>query len=213
MANRLTINTSKTKIMVFGSRSRVKKAKNVLVSMNGNVLKKVPTFKYLGLILDSTLNYYHHITSVIRIVLHKMTLLAKMKRYLNDDVALLIYKSMLLPYFDNADVIFNKSNSSDLDKLQRLQNRCLRICLGHDRMFSTDKVHKQASVPLLVDGRKAHVLNFMYLRKKKVHLLNNREIRTRAHDAPLFNICIPRCEAYKRSVSYAGDQSGITLTP
>ena len=135
-SNRLTINTSKTKAMVFGSHSKVKKAKNVKVTMNGVTLKKVPTFKYLGLTLTQTLNYNHHITSIIRMVLHKMTLLAKMKKYLNNDVALLIYKTMLLPYLDYADVIFHRSNSADLDKLQRLQNRCLRICLGHDRWFS-----------------------------------------------------------------------------
>ena len=211
--NRLTINTSKTKVMVFGSRSKVKKAKSVTLTLKDDILKKVPTFKYLGLTLDTTLNYNHHISSVIRIVLHKMTLLAKMKKYLNNDVALLIYKSMLLPYLDYADVIFYKSNSSDLDKLQRLQNRCLRICLGYDRKFSTDRVHKQASVPFLADRRKSHVLNFMYVRKKKTHLLNNREIRTRAHDAPLFNVSIPRCEAYKRSVSYAGGTEWNNLDP
>ena len=169
-SNRLTINTSKTKIMVFGSRSKVKKAKNVTVNMKGVALKKVLTFKYLGLTLDQTLNYNHHVSSVIRTVMHKMTLLAKMKKYLNTDVALLIYKAMLLPYLDYADVIFNKSNSLDLDKLQRLQNRCLRICLGQDRRFNTDRAHKLASVPFLVDLRKAHVRNFMYLRKKNTHL-------------------------------------------
>ena len=98
---------------------------------------KVPTFKYLGLILDSTLSYYHHISSVIRTVLHKMTLLAKMKKYLKKDVALLVYKTMILLYLDYADVIIHKSNNKDLDKLQQLQNRCLRICLGSDKRFST----------------------------------------------------------------------------
>ena len=126
--NKLTINTKKnTKVMSFGSRQRVKRAKHVQVFLNGDKLKKVPTFKYLGMILDS------------------------------------------------------------------------RICLGYDRKSSTDKAHEKAKVPFLSDRRRAHVLNFMYLRKKKTHLLNNREIRTRPHDAPLFNVPIPRCEAFKRS--------------
>ena len=102
------------------------------------------TFKYLGMVLDPTLNFNHHISSVIRTVLHKITLLAKVKKYLNNDVALQIYKSMFLPYLDYADVIFSRSNSSDLTKLQRLQNRCLRLCLGYDRLFSTNRAHKQA---------------------------------------------------------------------
>ena len=64
--------------------------------------------KYLGVILDSTLNYNLHVNQVIRTVLHKLTLLSKMKKYLRDDTALNIYKAMLLPYFDYADVIFDR---------------------------------------------------------------------------------------------------------
>ena len=120
---------------------------------------------------------------------------------------------MLLPYLDYADVVFHKSNSTDLDKLQRLQNRCLRICLGQDRRFSTDRTQKLASVPFQSDRHKAHTLNFMYLRKDKKNLLNKNEIRTRAHDAPLFNITIPRCEAYEHSVSYSGGTEWNNLDP
>ena len=72
---------------------------------------------------------------------------------------------MLLPYFDYADVIYHKSNSTDLNKLQRLQNRCLRICMGFDRMYSVDRAHKLTDVPFLIDRRKAHVLNFMFKRE------------------------------------------------
>ena len=108
-SNKLSINTKKNKFMVFGSRSRVKRAKNVKLSMNGDKLSKVPTFKYLGLTLDSTLSYSNHISSVIRSILHKMTLLAKMKKYLRNDAAIHIYKSMLLPYIDYADVIYHHS--------------------------------------------------------------------------------------------------------
>ena len=34
--------------------------------------------------------------------------------------------------------------SADLGKIQRLQNRCLRLCLGYNRFHSTDKAHKTA---------------------------------------------------------------------
>ena len=212
-ANKLSINVNKTKLMVFGSRSKVKKAKNVKVYMKNKLLQKVPTFKYLGIILDSMLTYNHHISSVIRMVLYKMTLLAKMKKYLNNDTALLIYKTMILPYLDYADVIFHKANESGLSKLQRLQNRCLKICANLNRLFSTDQLHKNLSISFLADRRKAHVLNFMYSRVSRPELLNRREIRTRAHDAPLFNVTIPRCEGFKRSIGYFGSTEWNELQP
>ena len=211
--NQLTINIQKTKVMVFGSRHRVKKAKNVDIRINNDRLKLVPSYRYLGMSLDSTLNYNVHIASVLRTLLHKLSLLGKMKRYLNNDVALSIYRSMLLPYFDYADAIYDNSNAIDLNKLQRLQNKCLRVCLGRDRRFSTEAAHKKANVPFLADRRKAHTLNFMYKRKDRTELLNLIQIRTRAHDAPLFKVIVPRCEAFKRSVGYAGAVSWNSLPP
>ena len=103
--------------MAFESRQKVKGAKNSEIKL---VLKQVPSYKYLGMILGSTLNYNLQVNQVIRTVLHKLMLLSKMKKYLRDDAALNVYKSMMLPYFDYADVIFDKALNKDLNKLQRL---------------------------------------------------------------------------------------------
>ena len=190
--------------MIFGSRHKVKKGKKALVKVGDDRLSLVPSFKYLGMTLDSTLNFNQHLLSVTKTVLHKLHLLSKMKRHLDDDTAVDIYKSMLLPYLDYADVIYDKANAGLLRKLQIVQNKCLRLCLGRDRRYSTDAAHKLSGVPFLRDRRAAHVLNFMYRRKGRRDLLNQREIRTRALDAPLFNVDIPRCEAFKHSMSYFG---------
>ena len=82
--NSLTINICKTKTMAFGSRQKVKRAKGGTIRLGGEGLKQVPSYKYLGLILDSTLNYNLHVNQVIRTVLHKLMLLSKMKKYLRD---------------------------------------------------------------------------------------------------------------------------------
>ena len=211
--NSLTINVAKTKIMTFGTRHKVKKAKNVIIKLGNERIQHVPSYKYLGMILDSTLNYNLHVNQVIRTVLHKLMLLSKMKKYLRDDTAICIYKSMLLPYLDYADVIFDRALNKDISKLQKVQNKCLKVCMGKERRFSNEIVHKLASVPFLEDRREAHVLNFMYIRKSRVQLLNNREIRTMAHDAPLFDTRVPRCEAYRRSVGYFGATKWNNLPP
>ena len=85
--------------------------------------------------------------------------------------------------------------------------------MGKNRRFSSKVIHKLTNVPFLKDRREAHVLNFMYTRKGDVSLLNDREIRTRAHNAPLFEVKIPRCEAFKRSVGYFGAVSWNNLPP
>ena len=124
----------KSKLLVFGSRSKVKKCVAAQIKSNGEKIKMVPSFKYLGFILDSSLNYNYNMSSVISTVQHKILMLEKVKKKvkkkLRKEAALSIYKAMLLPYFDYADVIYCKANTTDLDKLQRLQDRCMGLCLA-----------------------------------------------------------------------------------
>ena len=203
-SNKLTINPSKTKLVVFGTRQSVKKNRGMHLEINGSKIQTVPTYKYLGVILDSTLSHKSHIAYIARTVLHKLTMLTAIRKYLNRDVALKIFKSMILPYFDYADVVYHTANSGDLEKLQCLQNRCLKVCLGLHKRYETNEVHRLAGCTKLEKRRESHISNFMYQRKDKGHLLDEREIKTRAHDAPLFQISHPLKETFKRAVKYEG---------
>ena len=109
--NKLTINASKTKIDVVCKPVKSQKVQKCRHTFRRGATKTRPLIQIFG---------YH-----IRLnpQLNKMTLLAKLKKYLTDEAALQIYKTMLLPYFDYADVIFDQANSRDIEKLQTLQNK------------------------------------------------------------------------------------------
>ena len=203
-ANKLSLNATKTKLMVFGTRPKVKKAKEAVVRIENLPLQMVPTYKYLGITLDSTLSFNYHVRSLAATVAYKANLLAKIRKYLNEDVAMKIFKSMIIPYFDYGDVIYNSAGQEGLDKLQRLQNRCLKICKGFNKRFDTKDLHVITKIPMLASRRSAHINNFMYNRLRIQSLVDKRDIRTRAHDAPVFKVEIPNVETYKRSVRYAG---------
>ena len=202
--NKLSLNANKTKLMPVGTRFKVKKARLAEVTMKGVKLQLVPTYKYLGFILDTTLSFNSYVNSVIKLVAYKANLLSKIRRYLTESTALKIYKSMIVPYFDYGDVIYNTANSEGLDKLQRLQNRCLKICKEFNMRFDTDNLHAITGMPKLADRRICHINNFMYGRLTNDQLVDKRNINTRAHDAPLFKVKVPKIETYKRSVEYAG---------
>ena len=100
-------------------------------------LQIVSTYKYLGITLDSTLTFNYHVNSAVHLIAYKTNLLAKIKRFMTDKVALQVYKSMILPYFDYWDAIYNTAGQEGLDKVQRLQNRCLKICKGFGVRYDT----------------------------------------------------------------------------
>ena len=202
--NALTINAQKTKFMIFGTKSRIKKAKNTKLCINGSQIQQVPSYKYLGFTLDPVLSFSNHMTSLLNTVTHKTYILGKIRRFITEYAAIRIYKAMLLPYFDYADIVYDRARQGDLDKLQRVQNKGLKICMSANIRTDTNYVHSQTKVPKLHNRRKVHLRNFMFQRKINEALLDVIEVRTRARDAPLFTNNFPNNEAYKRSVLYNG---------
>ena len=79
--------------MLFGSRHKLKRTKCDKLQINDAKLEFVSQYKYLGVILDSNLAFTKHLNNVIRIVSHKINLLAKVRRYLDNRASLLICKT------------------------------------------------------------------------------------------------------------------------
>ena len=207
--NKLSLNISKTKQMVLVLEVKLKGQ----VKIEGVPLQLVPTYKYLGVTLDSTLSVNSHVKNVANIISYKVVLRVKIRKFLTQDVAPKIYKSMVLPYFDYGDVIYGNANQEGLEKLQRLQNKCLKICMGFNVRHGTANLHRVTKLPMLGVRRVAHVNNFMYTRLGNPSYIDNRDIRTRAHDGPLFSVKVPKIEMYKRSVKYAGAVQWNNLDP
>ena len=86
--NKLSLNAGNTKLMVFGTRHKVKAAKDTVVKINDLPLQIVPSYKYLGITLDSTLSFNYHVKTVASTVSYKINLLAKIRKYLTERVAL-----------------------------------------------------------------------------------------------------------------------------
>ena len=65
-----------------------------------------------------------------------------------------------------------------------------------------DNIHREAGISKLYNRRISHVYNFMFKQKNNDVLLDIRDIRTRAHDAILFNTVSiqPFCEIFKHNV-------------
>ena len=108
-------------MVCFGTKQRVKRYKGLQINSLNDYIQHVPSYKYLGVILDSSLSFKLQIQATMNKVLHNMFILSKVRQYLLEKSAILIYKSMLLPYFDYGDIVYMFSSKNELDKLERLQ--------------------------------------------------------------------------------------------
>ena len=111
---------------------------------------------------------------------------------------------MILPYLDYRDIFFINANSDQLKKLQSLQNRALKICFSTQPNINIEALHQTLLLPKLDIRREAHMVNFMFKLKNDVRYLTVRNIRTRLHEAPVFNTVKPNREKFKQNVFYYG---------
>ena len=202
--NFLTLNVKKTKYVIFGTSQRTKSINNCELYLNGAKLFREPYYKYLGITLDSHLSYKQHIDQCAKIVSHKIYLLTKIRRFVSEDTATFIFKSMIAPILDYGDIIFMGSTSNNLMKLQRLQNRALRVCLNVHHYIPTILLHQQTGVPNLITRRSCNLKKYMFKQKNNQALIKIPVRNTRLNDAIIFKTDRPVIEKYKCNPLYKG---------
>ena len=78
---------------------------------------------------------------------------------INNKSLLCIYKSMVLSYFDYADVAVSNAGTFLLGKLQSLQEGHMRICMNEHDKNNVNDLHNRAGVAKLGDRREMYVNN------------------------------------------------------
>ena len=200
--NKLTINIKKNKVMTFGTNNMLKRAHPPPIRLGNDELQYVLNLNYLGVKLDNKLNYESHALECVRQVSHKLYTLTKIRPLINDTQALCLYKSKILPYLDYGNIFYNKTFKRTLLKLQKLQNRALKLCLQKDHLFNTDLLHVEANVPKLDTRRICHITNFAFSRAHDPNYTRDLDRNVRAGGAPLLYEPFSRCESFRRSAIY-----------
>ena len=93
---------------------------------------------------------------VRRKVFTRIKALGRARQYVSQKLSLQLYRSLVLPHFDCADIIHDAASASNANQLQILQNTCLRICLHRNKRSNVKDLHDQANMSTLAIGRQCH---------------------------------------------------------
>lgn len=122
--NGLKINISKTKFLIFhGVRKKIETLPNITV--NSEIIERVNSFKYLGVIMDPQLTFKDHFQKVDRNVASAIGGIISVKRQLTSRVFALMIKTYIFPHIDYCLEIWGHSCDVELGKLQAKINNLL----------------------------------------------------------------------------------------
>ena len=161
----LTVNPSKTQVIIVGSPkfiSRIDWDQLPPVVFNGVQIPFSDCVKNLGVLIDSTLSWKPQIAEVSRRMFGAVRSLNRLRNFLPMATKIALAQSLLLPILDYADISYLDLTEEQLNKLERLQNLCLRFIFGlrkYDHVSHFRALLKWLPIRL---RRNAHILFLLY---------------------------------------------------
>lgn len=101
-------------------------------------------------------------------------MLQKIRSSINNDTALVLFKSMILPYLEFANSLLIGCTQRDTNKLQRLQNRGLSLALGRNSFYGTVDLHREARLACWDSRARIALCRLVYKRKYNYEFLVDR---------------------------------------
>ena len=114
--NRLALNLNKTHFVIFHS---AKKTINhrVTLKIKRKALNEKDYVKYLGVTIDSHLNWKHHIINVSKKISRSIGIMYKLRQFMNTNMLKNIYYSLIYSHIVYAIQVWGSANDTELDKI------------------------------------------------------------------------------------------------
>ena len=204
--NCINMNVEKTKFCLYGTRKMVDAYQSNTIGPADCQILQCRQYNYLGVTLDECLNMHVNFNKIFKKFSYKNYQFTKLRKYVDTNTSVLIYKQTVLPLVEYVSFMLCFNNKQDVEKLQRLQNRSLRLCFNINvpMDFNTAILHENARIDKLCDRRDLMLLCLMYdlchqgLYERKVTRI------TRAANGFMFDLMVPQKGVYSKSPYYIG---------
>ena len=122
--NKLSLNCMKTKAMLFHVPQKKVTFPNLVI--DNHPIEFVSHFNFLGVHLDTSLNWGYHVDLTAKKIAKVNGILNKLKNFLPKKILLIIYNSLILPHLNYGALLWENNSS----KLLTLQKKSVRIISG-----------------------------------------------------------------------------------
>ena len=130
IANKLILNSQKTKVIIFRSRGKTLPVSNEILHIAGNPVEIVKNTIFLGLHLNEHLNWKNHMLDLQANIRKKIAIVSKVKKQLHYTALLKIYHSLVISKIKYCISSWCYGNKTIRNALQRTCNNFFRMIFG-----------------------------------------------------------------------------------
>jgi Reverse transcriptase (RNA-dependent DNA polymerase) len=166
---RIKVNVTKSNAVLFTRKKKSSRKKTINYNETTTITlfdEEIPwkkDAKYLGVTLDAKLKWNTHVTETAKKAKSRLGMLYPVlnkKSKLSLENGLTLYKTMILPILTYAAHIWGKTSKSNINKLQNVQNKSLRIITHCPWFIRNNDIHADLSTPLVLDQIKINAERF-----------------------------------------------------
>ena len=218
IANKLTLNYSKTKVMLFSKKR--KGQKSIEISINNHKIEMVKSFKYLGVIIDTELNWRAHIEALCTKISQATGAFLKLRRLVSTKTITMVYNSLVGSHLNYGILIWGTAKQLFLRKLQIAQNKLIRLMTFSDPMQNVDHHFTALKILKVNQIHNWEVAKFIYqvdndlVPQVFINLLPkiSHNYNTRSREKMKWRLPAPKTELGKSSIKFAGVKLWATLS-
>ena len=125
-ANKLKLNTGKTKLVLFRKKSKKVNYDEIEIYLDEDRLKFEEEATFLGIIIDSHLNWDKHCNKVANTISRNNGALNRVKKLLPPDSLSLLYNSFILPHLQYGLAAWGGCSNQNKKRIVSIQKRAIR---------------------------------------------------------------------------------------
>ena len=131
--NQMKVNSSKTQLIVLGTRQMVQDLPKISINVNGVTVEEVPRVKNLGIVMDRCLSFEPHINQLVAKCTGLLIGLSHARHRLPRDVLPALVNGIVISLIRYGIVVYGNSTAQSVTRIQKLLNFCARVVSGRRR--------------------------------------------------------------------------------
>lgn len=165
-SNKLSLNIGKTHYVVFElTPSQI--PINMNIKIDNHIIDKKTCAKFLGMYIDSKLNWHEHIKFIKNKLNSSIFALKRVKHILSSDHLLTLYYTLIYPYLDYGISLWGTTHKTHTNKIKVMQKKSIRIISNAKYNDHTDPIFKDLKLLKLDDIMESKIAKYMYALNKQ----------------------------------------------
>ena len=141
--NKLNLNTTKTKLLVFHKETHQQNNLNLEIVINNTKIEQCLETNFLGVTLQNNLKWNKHNNKICNKLSQINYFINKIKHRVPCQILTLIYNSIILPHINYGIISWFKPNSAESKRLNTIQKKIVRNLKCAKYNSHTDPIFKQ----------------------------------------------------------------------